>query len=584
MTALHRRLASVEPLIGCAVGSGAVAAAVREGGADFVLALSAGHFRTHGAPSMAALLPYAQANQLSEEIAVRHVLPRLAGASMPTFLGLCAQDPAWDFDASFDLCEQAGLAGITNFPSVGFFDGVFAEALEEAGLGYEREIELLARARKRGLGTVGFAFSAVQARAMVGAGCDILLVNLGFAESRSLRLEGRQRQAALDAAFARVNEIIEAARRVDSAVVPVVMGGPLVLPRDLAELYERTGARGYVAGSAIERFPAGPVVAQTVQDFKAAHRSRPTIERLGAMVSSNAAMRRLFELVRRAADSEATVLVTGESGTGKELAARELHRLGRRGDRPMVTWNCAATPESLAMSELFGHERGAFTGATRTHIGKFEAARGGTLFMDEVADLPLPLQAALLRVLQQKEIVRVGGEQTISVDVRLVAAANREFATLVPDGKFRLDLYYRLSTVVLRMPPLRERREDIPLLVDELMQEFSQTYGMPAPAMPATAMAVLGQHGWPGNIRELRNVVERCFIVGRGEALSRRSIEDLMKVDPLLPAAPVQRARRVTGGDRRTLARDAVARHDGNKAAAARALGVTRKTLYEWLG
>jgi predicted TIM-barrel enzyme len=465
-----------ERLVGCAVGSGSTAAASRDGGADFLLALSAGHFRVQGAASSAALLPFANANQLTREIALRHVLP--AAQNTPVFLGLCAQDPTWDFPGSFELCARAGMVGITNFPSVGFIDGIFREALEEADLGYAREVALVADARKRGLMTVAFAFTPAEAAAMTRAGCDFLLLNLGWADWKGAR--GDERPPTLDTAFARVTDMIRAAKAEDAAIVPLVMGGPLVLPRDTAELYERTAARGYVAGSAIERLPADALITQAVQDFKHAQRPRGKVERLGAMASANPLMRRLFETIRRAADSEATILITGESGTGKELAARELHRLGRRAAGPLVTWNCAATTESLAMSELFGHERGAFTGASRTHVGKFEAGRGGTLFMDEVADLPLSVQAALLRVMQQKEIVRVGGEQTIAVDVRLVAATNRPFAELVPDGSFRLDLYYRLSTVVIRLPALRERREDIPLLIEELMQELSQVYGHPA--------------------------------------------------------------------------------------------------------
>jgi transcriptional regulator with GAF, ATPase, and Fis domain len=308
------------------------------------------------------------------------------------------------------------------------------------------------------------------------------------------------------------------------------------------------------------------------------------MNRLGSLIGSSQAMQPVFETIRSIAASDAAVLIAGESGTGKELAAREIHRLSHLHTRPMVSWNCGAMTESLAMSELFGHERGAFTGATRAHSGKFELADGGTLFMDEVTDLPLSVQASLLRVLQEKEIVRVGGEKAIGVNVRLIAASNKDFKELIPGGKFRLDLYYRLSTVVLRMPPLRERQEDIPFLIWELSQEFSQKYGVAVPRIPDSVLNALARHPWPGNIRELRNVIERVFLLGRGRSFSRSWFEEMFAADravgeTLAPkaAAPVSLAAR------RDKLEEALARHHGNKTAAARELGVTRKTIHKWL-
>jgi transcriptional regulator with PAS, ATPase and Fis domain len=286
-------------------------------------------------------------------------------------------------------------------------------------------------------------------------------------------------------------------------------------------------------------------------------------------------MQQVFESIRRVADSDAPVLLVGESGTGKELAAREIHRLSGRSRAPMVSWNCGATTEGLALSELFGHERGAFSGATRAHTGRFEAAHGGTLFMDEVADLPAAVQASLLRVLQEGEIVPVGGEKTLHVDVRLIAASNRDFSTLIAGGRFRLDLYYRLSTVIIRIPPLRERREDIPALVRELCHEFARQYERPVPALPRPLLDALVAHSWPGNIRQLRNVVERMFILGSGRA----GLDEMFAMDRALEA-PTSQSR----ASRRKRLKEVLARHEGNKTRAARELGITRKTLYSWLG
>jgi transcriptional regulator with PAS, ATPase and Fis domain len=247
----------------------------------------------------------------------------------------------------------------------------------------------------------------------------------------------------------------------------------------------------------------------------------------------------------------------------------------------MVSWNCGATTEGLAQSELFGHERGAFSGATRAHTGRFEAAHGGTLFMDEVSDLPLPVQASLLRVLQEGEIMPVGGEKTLHVDVRLIAASNRDFSAQISSGRFRLDLYYRLSTVIIRIPPLRERREDIPGLIRELCQEFARQYESPGPSIPKGVLDALVGHGWPGNIRQLRNVVERLFILGEGKSATPAWLDEMFAVDRALEtSAPAPLPSRAS---RRKRLREVLARHDGNKTRAARELGVTRKTLYSWL-
>ena len=567
--ALLRALSNPEPLVGAAVGSGMTAAAAEEGGADFVMILSAGYFRLQGASSASALLPHADANALTWDIASRHVLTRLTRT--PAVLGVCAQDPELDVDALLARAAAHGIAGLTNFPSVAFFDGAFRATLEAEGFGYARELDLLRRAKARGFATVAFCLSPADAAAAAEAEVDVLCLNLGLSERRSL--EPDEHQAALDRAIQSIQAMIAAAKGRPC----VIFGGPVLLPQDTQQVYQRTEARGYVGGSAVERFPAAPAVTQAVRDFKHAARMGPLMDRLGSLIGTSPAMKRVFETIRAVAPSDATVLITGESGTGKELAARELHRLSHLAGKPLVSWNCAATAETLAMSELFGHEKGAFTGATRAHIGQFELADGGTLFMDEVADLAPSVQAALLRVLQERRVVRVGGERTIGVDVRLIAATNRDFREEVRAGRFRLDLYYRLSAVVLRMPPLRERAEDIPFLVWELAREFAQKYGCPPLRFPDAVMNTLVRHAWPGNVRELRNLVERLVLLTRGEAaLSRARFDALFESFEAAPVALPLAARKAK-------LRETLDRLRGNKTAAARALGVTRKTIHKWL-
>jgi DNA-binding NtrC family response regulator/predicted TIM-barrel enzyme len=570
--AIFRALVGKEPLVGAAVGSGMTAAAAEEGGADFVMILSAGYFRLQGVSSASSLLPHADANALTWDIASRHVLTRLSRT--PAVLGVCAQDPETDFDALLDRAAAHGVAGITNFPSVAFYDGAFRDALEAAGFGTARELNLLRRAKARGFATIAFCLSPEDAAAAATAGVDILCLNLGLSEGGSR--ETSEHQIELDRAIQRIQAMIAAA----NGLPCLVFGGPVLLPQDTRQVYQRTEARGYIGGSAIERFPAAPAVTQAVRDFKHAARAGPGMDRLGSLIGSSPAMRAVFETIRAVAPSDATVLITGESGTGKELAARELHRLSHLAGKPLVGWNCAATPESLAMSELFGHEKGAFTGAVRSHVGQFELADGGTLFMDEVADLPPSVQAALLRVLQERRIVRVGGERSMGVDVRLLAATNRDFRELVRTGGFRLDLYYRLSTVVLRMPALRERGEDIPFLVWDLAREFGEKYGCPPLRFPDAVMGALTRHTWPGNVRELRNLVERLALLHRGEAaLSRARFDEIFSGHDDTVRGPAW----LPLPERRAKLRETLDRLRGNKTAAARALGVTRKTIHKWL-
>jgi transcriptional regulator with GAF, ATPase, and Fis domain len=243
----------------------------------------------------------------------------------------------------------------------------------------------------------------------------------------------------------------------------------------------------------------------------------------GAIVGESPVLQEVLQLVGLVAPSDATVLITGETGTGKELVARALHAGSPRRLRPFVAVNCGAIPATLIASELFGHEQGAFTGAAQRRAGRFEQAAGGTLFLDEIAELPLETQTALLRVLQEHEFERVGGERTIRADVRIVAATNRDVAAEVTAGRFRADLFYRINVVPIAMPPLRDRKEDIPGLVRHFMERCARATGSAVRDMSGKSLDLLMAHGWPGNVRELQNIVERAVILAQG---------DLLTVDP----------------------------------------------------
>jgi DNA-binding NtrC family response regulator len=242
---------------------------------------------------------------------------------------------------------------------------------------------------------------------------------------------------------------------------------------------------------------------------------------LDAVVGESKKIRELFKLMSAAAPQDSTVLITGESGTGKELLARALHFNSRRAGGPWVSFNCAAVPENLVESELFGHERGAFTGAVKTTRGRFEVAEGGTLLLDEIGEMPLGLQAKLLRVLQNREFERVGSTDPIHADVRIVATTNRDLEEEIARDRFRADLFYRLNVISLVVPPLRERRDDIPLLVDHFIQRFAEQTHKPVSGIEDSARRMLEQYAWPGNVRELANSIERAVVLTENRKLRR---------------------------------------------------------------
>jgi len=301
------------------------------------------------------------------------------------------------------------------------------------------------------------------------------------------------------------------------------------------------------------------------------------------IVGISGAMENVKNLIRRVARSSATVLLLGETGTGKELVARTIHRQSDRAEQPFVAINCAALPETLLESELFGHEAGAFTGAVGRKLGRFELAEGGTLFLDEIAEVAPRIQVKLLRVLQEKEIVRVGGTETIGCDVRIVAATNRSLSEEIKAHRFREDLYYRLNVFPIEIPPLRDRREDIPLLVDHFIRRVASEMKMPAPIISPEAMAGLTRYSYPGNIRELQNILERacllcCRMDGpwpRPEPIHRDHLP--LEVAAEVHAAPAGES--ALAASERAMILSALREHQWNQTKAAEALGITRDNI-----
>lgn len=297
------------------------------------------------------------------------------------------------------------------------------------------------------------------------------------------------------------------------------------------------------------------------------------------MVGSSPAMQTLLNNIALVAPSDATVLIHGESGTGKELVAKALHTSSARRDKPLVTLNCAALNESLLESELFGHEKGAFTGADKRREGRFVEADGGTLFLDEIGDISPLMQVRLLRAIQEREVQRVGSNQTLAVDVRLIAATHRNLAEEVAAGHFRQDLYYRLNVVAIDMPPLRQRREDIPQLAEYFLQRFAERNRKVVKGFTPQAMDLLIHYAWPGNIRELENAIERSVVLLTGEYISERELPLAIAGTPIQTSSSCEEAIQPLVEVEKEVILAALEKTGGNKTEAARQLGITRKTL-----
>jgi DNA-binding NtrC family response regulator len=307
------------------------------------------------------------------------------------------------------------------------------------------------------------------------------------------------------------------------------------------------------------------------------------VEPSSSLIGRGPAMQQVLVAVRAAAASRSTVLVTGESGTGKELVARAIHEMSPRAARPFIKVNCAAIPEGLLESELFGHERGAFTGAVRSRAGHFEAAHGGTLLLDEVGEAGSAVQAKLLRVIQEREVTRVGDAKTLRVDVRLVATTNRDLRAEVNEGRFRGDLYYRINVIPIHLPPLRDRREEIPGLAEHFARRIAAETGRPAPVIAPEAMRKLSAHAWPGNVRELENVVERAVVLGGGGRIEADAVAldgEVCGAHGALRAAP---SAGEPAGTLDRLERDVILatlrEENGNRTRTAARLGVSVRTI-----
>jgi len=377
--------------------------------------------------------------------------------------------------------------------------------------------------------------------------------------------------------------VLEAIRRSEPDAVVIVITGHGTIARAVEAM--KKGAYDFVSkpvdakhleivlGKALER--------QALRDANALLSSELG-DRYAAIVGDSSQMREVLDVARRAAPSGATVLLLGESGTGKEVIARAIHRWSRRADQPFVVVNCVALSEELLESELFGHEKGAFTGAHQQKRGKLEVAHGGTVFLDEIGDIRPALQAKLLRVLQDQTFERVGGTRPIQTDVRFVAATNRDLRTAVRDGLFRLDLFYRLNVVAMTLPPLRERAGDVPALAQHFLERYRRELKRELRALTPDTLAALRRYAWPGNVRELENVIERAAVLADGPDVTPRDLPGEIREAGLTEGMSPEAARTYHAAVeefKRGLIASTLRRTSGNRTRAARLLGLQRTYL-----
>jgi DNA-binding NtrC family response regulator len=472
-----------------------------------------------------------------------------------------------------------------------------------------RPLELLAMTENRDLEAT-LSVLVVDDEELLVRSCARILEHEGFAVRtatrgrEALEIISRQRPDIIltDLMLPDIDglELLQEARQLDPEAVVIMITGFATVDSSVAAI--KAGAYDYIP----KPFTATQLqilvgrAARQVRLARDNERLRDQLRErhlLDGVIGSSEPMKRLFELVQRVAPTDASVFITGESGTGKELIARALHRQSRRGEGPFVAVNCAAFPDALLESELFGHEKGAFTGADEARRGLMEAASGGTFFLDEISEMPLELQAKLLRVLQERQVRRVGGETETPIDIRVVAATNRDPDELVGDGLLRQDLFFRLNVVPLRVPPLRERKDDIPRLAQHFLRYFAVEYdrdgALPLRLSPDSMNVLLG-HSWPGNVRELQNLMERVvtlatpgeevritdlaeeFQVASSGVVSADGVVDTTKLFHLAKEEAVE-------AFERTYLTAILAEHGGNISLAAREAGIDRKTIHRLL-
>ncbi|MBM7622526.1 phosphoenolpyruvate hydrolase family protein [Sporohalobacter salinus] len=581
-----------KPVIGVATGSGLSAKQVAEGGVDFILVLSAGKFRSAGVSSLGCMLPFANSNDIVMDLGKKEILPRVD--ETPVIFGAFASDITRSHDELLENIIKSGFHGVNNFPTIGLVDGQYRKALEQNNLGFKKEVQFMKKAVDKGLFTIAFVFDKEQAEAMAKVNVDVICAHLGWTVGGEKGIKDKEK---LQDSIRLTKEIFSVAEDVNPNIFHMIYGGGNIKnPRKVSKFYNQTDTIGYIGGSSFERIPVEVSIKETAKGFKNFYKLKEENQRLkeelikkkgfDKIVGQSKAMQEIYDLIDKIANKKVNVLVTGESGTGKELVARALHYNSNRYNEPFVKINCAAIPENLLESEFFGHEKGAFTGADKQRIGKFELADGGTLFLDEIGEIDFNLQAKLLRVIQEEEFERVGSNKTIEVDVRIISATNMDLRKAVADGRFREDLYYRLNVISISTPPLRKRKEDIPLLVNHFLDEIKEKFDINILKVDSEVLDILMEYDWPGNVRELKHTIDRAAILSEDNIIKAENLPNNFRVYSEKLNSASQQTNILEGLYKnveiveKQIILDSLKRNNWNRTETAKVLGITRKTLY----
>ncbi|WP_342363864.1 phosphoenolpyruvate hydrolase family protein [Terrarubrum flagellatum] len=532
---LRAELAAPRParrrfLVGAAIGTGMAAQSATRGGADFLIALSAGRMRCIGEPSIAAMLPMRDSNDFVMSFAPTEILPR---ATVPVFFGAAAFNPRLDLAGLVDRIAAAGFGGVANFPTTVLVDGAYRVFLEQNGLGFSRELDLLALARERGLATLAYTLTAEEAVAAARRGVDLINIDLGWnmGAAPGVRSDLRIEDAALI-----VNRIAQQVRAVSPSTSCVVEGGPIVSPRQLEEFCQIAEVDGYVGGSTIDRFPSEAAIEVVTAAFKAIGVLRQTVEGLEnrldrrrfplALWGHSRAAENARVMFARLAHTDYPVMVVGETGSGRRDVARALHQSSARKSRDLVVLQCANQSAERLKLDLFGGMVGAHPGIVKNRLGWLEIAHASSLLLDEVDELPLDVQRALIEAVESGRFWRQGGETSNVLNVRFLGVAERDLRDAAPS---KIDSRFAewLGCFTIKLPPLRERLDDLPTLIDETLRQIERRLNSRRKSLDPSAFRMLADHGWPGNLRELATVLERAVLGCPGDVVTEKHLPPL---------------------------------------------------------
>jgi two-component system response regulator AtoC len=516
---------------GAVVSSGLTAQAIDRAGADFLLVLNAGRMRLRGASSLTCYLPLRPSNEWVFEIAEQEILGR---CKAPVLAGICVSDPTTRLEDLVDKVIRLGFSGVSNFPPAILLDGRLRQLLEDEGLGFARECELIRLASKKGLKTVAYVATNKEARAMVDAGAETICVNIGFTGGAT----GVNTNLTIESAADLASRVLEG---IPATIHKLVEGGPIASPEDAMAVARLSPAQGYIAGSTLDRFPIEQALDEVARSYKVistVNQPKETSEtKQDSVVGSSIAMQDIRKMIAEVANSDIPVLIQGETGSGKSLIAMDILQKSGRASRTQIVVDCASLTDDEGEAQLLGVAAGAVKRNTVQARGALEAADKGTLIIEDLASMRERHQGLILKFSDTGLVQRIGDIEGRNVDVRIISTALPEIQNRLEAGSFRPDLLYRLNGFEINVPPLNARRDDIPELATYFANKLSN--GKP-PQFSNAALSVLIEHDWPGNVRELQFVVRRILATLKNDTVTVRDVSFLSRQSSTLPKNAVE--------------------------------------------